>query len=152
MRCPPTCCFSFSQLAPLGHDGSEGRWRRPEDFANGTAACSGLKKRGHRTGRRGIAAKRLSKLLLFIPAYVLARLRPGRRALFTPHHRQEPSTIASMRHPRLLPQTEAGWSRDGVGRRSPTAMESPISASTGNELGASNALDLYSPKSVLPEV
>src|SRR5271154_876387 len=65
MRRPETCCLSFSQLAALGHDRSEGRTRRKDDFA-GRAVCNVAGKRDPRAGANGIAAKRFSKVLRFI--------------------------------------------------------------------------------------
>jgi hypothetical protein len=53
--------LSFSQVSAVGHDGSDGRTRQTEELASVDFA-----EPRHRTPRRGIAAKRLKKALLFI--------------------------------------------------------------------------------------
>src|SRR5271166_6141798 len=65
IRCPPTSRFSRSQLASLGQDGSEGRTRRTE--RGGSAARVAVIGPGKTADSRGIAATRLSMLLLFMP-------------------------------------------------------------------------------------
>jgi hypothetical protein len=60
-RRPPTCCFNFSQLAALGHPGSEGRTRRREAApAEGAASHDAI------PGRAGIAPMRLRNVRRFI--------------------------------------------------------------------------------------
>ncbi len=52
MRLPPTCCFSLSQLAALGHEGSPGRTRRKD----------GLDSARERYEKRGNVASCLSRV------------------------------------------------------------------------------------------
>ena len=66
VRCPPTCCFSCSQLAALGQDGSEGRTRRAENVDGRAVGVAGGRS-GQRAGTRGMAARRLSTSLRFMP-------------------------------------------------------------------------------------
>src|SRR5271166_2549628 len=65
IRCPPTSRFSCSQLAAFGQDGSEGRVRRAG--RGGSAARVAVVKLGETADSRGIAATRLSMVLLFMP-------------------------------------------------------------------------------------
>lgn len=58
---PPAASFSFSQLASLGHAGSDGRTRRAGAFSDKAArTVLGI------IGRKASAAARLSKVLRFI--------------------------------------------------------------------------------------
>jgi hypothetical protein len=70
MRFPPTACLCFSQLSAFGHDGSDGRTRRAEGFANGSVAFAGIGRYLQTIGQTGIFAKRLKKLLRFIRRYL----------------------------------------------------------------------------------
>ena len=65
MSCPPTCCFSFSQLAAVGHDGSEGRTRRPEGTTTGASARTSVVRYDHTTERTGIDPTYLRNIRLF---------------------------------------------------------------------------------------
>jgi hypothetical protein len=64
MSCPPTCSFSFSQLAAVGHDGSDGRTRRTVELAKVARVNVGRYRKTEEMS--GIAARPLRKLLLFI--------------------------------------------------------------------------------------
>ena len=66
MSCPPTCCFSFSQLTGVGHDGSDGRTRRTVELAKAARIDVGRHRKAEEIS--GIAANALRKLLLFIIA------------------------------------------------------------------------------------
>src|SRR5580692_8672209 len=65
MSCPPTCCFSSSQLAAVGHDGSEGRTRRPEGITTGASARTSVIRYDHTTERMGIDPTYLRNIRLF---------------------------------------------------------------------------------------
>src|ERR1700740_2454119 len=69
MSCPPTCRFSFSQLAAVGHDGSDGRTRRMGALAKAARIDVGRYRQIEE--KSGIAARRLMKLLLFISGNAL---------------------------------------------------------------------------------
>jgi hypothetical protein len=64
MSYPPTCCFSFSQLAAVGHDGSDGRTRRTVELVKAARIDVGRYRKTEEIS--GIAARPLRKLLLFI--------------------------------------------------------------------------------------
>jgi len=68
MSCPPTCCFSFSQLAALGQDGSEGRTRGKR--FDGRALFGWVGKPDHKPGNKGSIARRFSNVRLSIEAHI----------------------------------------------------------------------------------
>lgn len=67
IRRPPTSCLSFSHFAADGHAKSAGRTRRIS--APAKAACIDVGRNRQMMDSRGIAARRLRKLLLFIPCH-----------------------------------------------------------------------------------
>jgi hypothetical protein len=78
MRCPPTCCFSFSQLAAVGHDGSDGRTRRTEGTAAGAPARTTVVRYDQTTERTGIDPTYLKNIRLFISKFNYLLLLPKR--------------------------------------------------------------------------
>jgi hypothetical protein len=65
MSRPPTCRFSFSQLAAVGHDGSEGRTRRPEGTTKVASARTSVVRYDHTPERTGIDPTYLRNIRLF---------------------------------------------------------------------------------------